>query len=211
MIAFGRTGKAAVHATSEHRNLVRRDNSHPLTSYPTLWQRLALMALWVLLLSPLVLDPWLNAGKATLDGLFLFNLVTSLLWVTLCHLLVRRPFMLHLALLPLYLTTAVDLFLVGTFNARLSSGYVTIALTDHAEIPEFLSAYARPVALAAWRSCSFTCPASTASVTCKGRGRRSWQLWLPHCWWRRTGPQWDAAYGMAGPPGSRCSTSWPRR
>src|SRR3990172_3829900 len=84
--------------------LFGRDNSHLPTPHPTSWQRLALMALWVFLLSPLALYTWLNAGKG---------------------------------------------LLVGTFNARLSSGYVTIALTDHAETSEFLSAYARPVALAA--------------------------------------------------------------
>jgi heptose-I-phosphate ethanolaminephosphotransferase len=129
--------------------LFGRDNAHPPTPQTTSWQRLALMALWVFLLSPLALHLWLASGKGPLDVVFLFNLVTSLLWVTLCHLLVRRPFMLQLALMPLYLTTAVDLFLVGTFNSRLSSGYVTIALTNPAETSEFLSAYARPVSLAA--------------------------------------------------------------
>lgn len=126
------------------------DSSHTPTLNPTSWQRLALVALWVFLLSPLVLHPLLNSGKGPwLVKAFLFNLVMSLLWLTLLHLLVRRPFMLHLALVPLYLTTAVDLFLIENFNTRLSSVYVTIALTNYAQISEFLSAYARPVALAA--------------------------------------------------------------
>jgi glucan phosphoethanolaminetransferase (alkaline phosphatase superfamily) len=146
IITLGRPGYAAVHASTVI--LFGHDNLYPPTPRSTSWQRLALVALWVFLLSPLVLHPWLNAGKGPLDLLFLFNLVTSLLWVTLWHLLARRLFMLHLVLVPLYLTTAVDLFLVGTFNARLSSGYVTIALTNPAETSEFLSAYARPVALA---------------------------------------------------------------
>ena len=112
-------------------------------------QRLALLATWSFLLSPLAFQAWLSGWRGLWDILFLFNLGMSLLWVALAHFITRRPLAMHLALAPLYLTTAVDLFLLGTFGARLSSGYVGIALTDHVDTLEFLSAYARPVAVAA--------------------------------------------------------------
>jgi heptose-I-phosphate ethanolaminephosphotransferase len=50
-------------------------------------------------------------------------------------------------LAPFYFATAIDLFLMATFGNRLSSGYVSIAITDSAEAGEFLAAYARPVLL----------------------------------------------------------------
>lgn len=107
--------------------------------------RLGLLVLLAYLGSPLVWQAWLAGRTGWGDPLLLFNAGATLMWMVLAHLGCRRPFWLHLALLPLYLTTAVDLFLLGTFGARLSSGYVSIALTDYADAGEFLSAYARPV------------------------------------------------------------------
>jgi len=112
-------------------------------------QRFGILLLWAFLLSPLALNPLLNPNQRVVDGLFLFNVATSVLWVVLLHALVRRPLFLHLALAPLYLTTAIDLFLLWTFKARLSSGYVTIALTDYADAGELLASYASSVSLAA--------------------------------------------------------------
>ncbi len=107
--------------------------------------RLGLLVLLAYLGSPLVWQAWLAGRTGWGDPLLLFNAGATLVWMALAHFACRRPFWLHLALLPLYLTTAVDLFLLGTFGARLSSGYVIIALTDYADAGEFLSAYARPV------------------------------------------------------------------
>ena len=113
----------------------------------------ASFALWAYLLSPLAIYAWLNPGHNSFDRLFAFNVITSLLWMALAHFVVRRPAVLHLSLAPLYLLTAINLFLLATFGARLSSGYITIILTDHADTPEFLAAYARPVALCAFVLC----------------------------------------------------------
>ena len=119
----------------------------PRPERPTV-QWVALLAMWLFLLSPVLLQPFLGGGRGRLDLLYLFNLVPSLLWAAALHLAVRRPLLQHLLLAPFYLTTTIDLFLMGAFGSRLSSGYVSIALTDHSETSEFLSAYARPVALA---------------------------------------------------------------
>ena len=121
----------------------------PSAKAESLYQRLALLVLWLYLLSPMLFQPFLGSGVGRLDNIYAFNAVTSLLWAGALHFAVRRPFVLHLALAPFYFTTAVDLFLMSNFGARLSSTFVTIALTNQAEAGEFLSAYARPVALAA--------------------------------------------------------------
>lgn len=105
--------------------------------------------LWLYLLSPVILYPALGTGRGWADVLFLFNVLTSLLWAGLLAALGVRPLVLHLLLAPLYLTTAVDLFLLTQFGARLSSGYISIAISDHADTAEFLRSYAKPVALMA--------------------------------------------------------------
>ena len=75
--------------------------------------RLALVALWLFLLSPMLLYPlWCN-GRGWSDPLYLFNAVTSVLWAGMLHFAARRPFLLHVALAPLYIITAIDLFLIG--------------------------------------------------------------------------------------------------
>lgn len=112
-------------------------------------QRVAVAALWAFLLSPVLLQPFLGGGRGRLDFLYLFSVVPSLLWATALHLSVRRPFVLHLLLAPFYLTTTIDLFLMGAFGSRLSSGYVSIALTDYTDTSEFFLSYARPLGLAA--------------------------------------------------------------
>ena len=108
----------------------------------------ALVTLPLFLLLPLLLHPIVGAVSHAIDVLFIFNLATSLLWLLLFHLASTRPIVTYLRLAPLFGTTAIDLFLLYTFKGRLSSSYVTIALTDYAETGDFLSAYAQPLALA---------------------------------------------------------------
>lgn len=127
-----------------------RPDAAPFAPFRTKpWQWLAVFVASAFLISPLLFHAWRNSGVRSIDLLFAFNLVTSLTWIVLFHALARRPFLLHLLLAPLYVTTAIDLFLVGTFGARLSSGYVTIALTDYGDTGELVLAYTRPIVLAA--------------------------------------------------------------
>jgi len=112
-------------------------------------QWLAVFVASAYLISPLLIHGWRNVRSPSLDLLFVFQLVTSLLWIALLHLVVRRPIRLHLLLAPLYLTTTIDLFLVATFGARLSSGYVTIALTDYGDTGELMSTYTGSLVAAA--------------------------------------------------------------
>lgn len=105
--------------------------------------RVALAVLIAYLLSPMIIQTFSRDGLGLSDPLVLFNLLTSLLWLALAHFLSTRPVLLHAALAPLYLTTAIDLFLLATFGNRLSAGYVTIALTSHLDTTELFATYAR--------------------------------------------------------------------
>jgi glucan phosphoethanolaminetransferase (alkaline phosphatase superfamily) len=125
------------------------DERRPPAAVPRRWEWIALFAASAYLISPVIFLAWRHAGAGSVDLLFAFNLATSLLWITLLHVLVRRPLLLHLLLLPLYVTTAIDLFLIGTFGARLSTGYVNIALTDYGDTGELFRTYTRPIVLAA--------------------------------------------------------------
>jgi hypothetical protein len=136
--------------TVESTTEVPRDRSFaaaPAFAASTPMQRLALLALFAYLVSPLAIQAWLGGWPSVGDKLFVFSAVTSLLWLALAYVAAQRPAMMHLLLLPLYVTTAVDLFLLANFGARLSSGYVTILITDKSDMNEFLAAYGLPVAL----------------------------------------------------------------
>ena len=102
---------------------------------------IALVLMWLFLLSPMIFQPLLSNGRGRIDLLYLFNLITTVLWTGALHFSVRRPVVLHALLIPFYLATAVDLFLMATFGNRLSSGYLSIAITNSADAAEFLGAY----------------------------------------------------------------------
>ena len=149
---FGPRGPGAIDSKllqGVPRILGSPDDRSPPATAPTAWEWIALLAASAYLISPVLFQAWRHAGAGGMDLLFAFNLATSLLWVTLLHVVVRRPLLLHLLLIPLYVTTAIDLFLIGTFGARLSTGYVTIALTDYGDSGELLRTYTRPIVLAA--------------------------------------------------------------
>ena len=116
--------------------------------------RLALAAMWLFLLSPILFEPLRVRGVA--DGFYgfhlvsySFNLVASILWIGLLHFAVKRPLLLHLALAPFYISTAADLFLIFVFGERLSSAFAYVALTNLSEAGDFFATYWRPVMIVA--------------------------------------------------------------
>ncbi len=110
---------------------------------PIAWCALAVM--WLFLLSPLLLQVSLDKSGTQFDKPLLFSVATTMLWAGALHFSVRRPVRLHLLLLPLYLTTGVDLFLLTTFGSRLSSGYVILGITSATSSGDFLATYARTI------------------------------------------------------------------
>jgi hypothetical protein len=77
---------------------------------------IALVLMWLFLLSPMIFQPLLSNGRGRIDLLYLFNLITTVLWTGALHFSVRRPVVLHALLIPFYLATAVDLFLMATLE-----------------------------------------------------------------------------------------------
>ncbi len=146
----------------------------PAFAAATPMQRVALLALFTYLVSPLAIQAWLGGWHAVGDKLFVFSLLTSLLWLALAYVASTRPAMMHLLLLPLYVTTAVDLFLLANFGARLSSGYVTILLTDKSDANEFLSTYGLPVALV---TAAFVLIYVPSVIAMRGYRRRASRRW----------------------------------
>lgn len=110
-------------------------------------QKLTHLGMWIYLLSPMFFLLFYNSSRGFGDLLYLYNLWTSLLWVFILYFLFNRPLYVHAFLLPLYLTTAVDLFLIGVFGGRFSSSFFYIALTDNSDTYEFFRVYARPIIL----------------------------------------------------------------
>jgi glucan phosphoethanolaminetransferase (alkaline phosphatase superfamily) len=142
----------------------------------TVTHRLALLSLYAFLLSPLAIQAWLGGRNAVGDKLFVFSVVTSLLWLALAYVATQRPARMHLLLLPLYVTTAVDLFLLANFGARLSSGYVTILITDKSDIDEFLATYGLAVALVTALLALVYVPSIVAMRGSRRRASRRWAL-----------------------------------
>jgi glucan phosphoethanolaminetransferase (alkaline phosphatase superfamily) len=130
-----------------------RDNPRcmPIVSAvrPTLRQRASEALLWLYLLSPLAVEAALSGESRPLGLRFAMVVAVSLLWLGLLRHSGVRPLLLHLLLLPLYLTTAADLFLLFAFGNRLSAGYIGIVFTDHTEAREFMHAFAAPLAASA--------------------------------------------------------------
>lgn len=85
------------------------------------------------------------SGRGWFEVLYLFNVGTSLLWVGVFFGSRLPPLTFHLCAAPLYVLTAIDLFLLFNLGNRLSSAYIGIAMTDYGEAAEFLSSYLRPV------------------------------------------------------------------
>ena len=107
----------------------------------------SLLILWLFLFSPIVLKIILGNETARFDKSFLFSVLATVLWAGFFHFSARRPLWLHALLLPLYITTGIDLFLITTFGTRFSSGYVIIGMTNLTSGDDFFATYARPALL----------------------------------------------------------------
>src|ERR1039457_1816062 len=111
------------------------------TTEATKVQRMGLLALYSYLAAPIVVQVVLDGWRDLREPIMLFDICATALWIFLAHCCVRRPFLLHLAILPLYLTTAADLFLLKIIGVRLTSGYIDIAMGNHADSAEFLATF----------------------------------------------------------------------
>jgi heptose-I-phosphate ethanolaminephosphotransferase len=112
----------------------------------------ALLILNLVLLSPvLIYDLQIGEGFAGLrDASTLFTLGLSLAWLCALHLSVRRPWQLHLLLVPWFCVTLVELFLIWQFDSRLTSSYVALLIGEAGQhAGDFFSTYRAESALLA--------------------------------------------------------------
>jgi glucan phosphoethanolaminetransferase (alkaline phosphatase superfamily) len=126
------------------KRVVGRSDGNAAHEPQDLLARCTLVALWLFLFSPIFLKAIQGSEASRFDKSLLFSLLATILWAGALHFSVRRPLWLHALLLPLYVTTGIDLFLIATFGTRLSSGYVIIGITNLTSVDDFLSTYATP-------------------------------------------------------------------
>jgi heptose-I-phosphate ethanolaminephosphotransferase len=118
------------------------------------WPRRTLVALAaanLFLLSPVMLDDLgLLPGSAEApDKIALFALPASVLWLALCHVLGRRPVVVHALLLPFYVVVGVDLFLLAHYGTRLSSSMIAVFLQNSSDAAAYLREHRQAVTTAA--------------------------------------------------------------
>jgi glucan phosphoethanolaminetransferase (alkaline phosphatase superfamily) len=93
------------------------------------------------LISPLLLQPLLDSNWSGLTDLYVFQVLASMCWLGILWGFTRDFRWTHSLMIPLYFTTAVDLFLITFFDTRLSASYIGIIITDNADAGEFFSTY----------------------------------------------------------------------
>jgi glucan phosphoethanolaminetransferase (alkaline phosphatase superfamily) len=79
------------------------------------------------------------------DKLLLLAVPASVLTLTTLHAWIVRPMHLHLALMPLYLAVAVDLYLIAHYGVRLSSSSISVILGNEEHVSAFVDAQARSI------------------------------------------------------------------
>lgn len=100
-----------------------------------------LLAANAFLISPIVVHALLEARWGQEDPSTGSLLLTSVLWLSALQLLARRPAWALLATSPLVVTVLADLFLVVWFRSRLTSSYLSIAVSNLEQTPDFVQAF----------------------------------------------------------------------
>jgi len=122
------------------------------------WELLALLGL----ISPMLLHGFLGSIEATWgNGLYWFNLLTSILWIGLMWGIPVSGRIKRWGLILLGVTVLAEWFMVIHFRTRLSSGYLFLLFSNASEWDEFTLTYSRtviPLALLGalfWGACWF--------------------------------------------------------
>jgi glucan phosphoethanolaminetransferase (alkaline phosphatase superfamily) len=104
------------------------------------WQLACLGAMCLYLLSPVLLyELGLSSARegGGIDKITLFALPASVLWLFALHLSVRRPWIAHAVLFPFYVLVGIDLFLIASYQTRLTSSTITVILENWADAPSY--------------------------------------------------------------------------
>jgi heptose-I-phosphate ethanolaminephosphotransferase len=76
-------------------------------------------------------------GGGGADKITLFALPASILWLTVLHLAVRRPWIAHAILFPFYILVGIDLYLILNYQTRLTSSTITVILENWSQAPGY--------------------------------------------------------------------------
>ena len=129
------------------------------------------------LVSPVILYDFgltLEAGRG-IDKLSLFAFPASILWVVAAQSVLRRLWLAHLLLLPFYVATAVDLFLVLNYEARLTSSTISMMLENLHHSGDFAQTQLVPLIA------TTVAVASLFAVAVLGMRRLEVRSWRPLC------------------------------
>jgi glucan phosphoethanolaminetransferase (alkaline phosphatase superfamily) len=91
------------------------------------------------LLSPVLLHD--VAPRGALESVGVWNLLTSILWLTFFQVLAGRPAWFFALATPLAVVVLADLFLLWEFGARLTTSYLTMIVENLSETRNFVRSY----------------------------------------------------------------------
>lgn len=138
---------------------------------------------WLLLLNVFLLSPILLYNinftevlhqSSNVSGLFYLG--TSILWLLTLQFFFRPAWLLHLFLLPFYVITAVELFLIFNFDTRLTSSYIGILMGELGHAEDFLSVWGNQVFIASAALIIFFAFTLLRTSKIKARFSRAWVI-----------------------------------
>lgn len=106
---------------------------------------------WLLALNFFLLMPLVNNLKVTdgfsgiYDFVVIWNVACSIFVLLTLHIIVKRPVIIHALMAPLYITTAIDVYLVIFYDARLSSGYIWIIIANTHDALDYFQDFQGPI------------------------------------------------------------------
>jgi heptose-I-phosphate ethanolaminephosphotransferase len=92
----------------------------------------------VLLMNLYLISPVLMHELRLRDKTLIFTLSASLLWLGLVQLLVRRVWVAHALMAPLYLATGVDLYVIANYQTRLASSMLLTIVENMGDARDFM-------------------------------------------------------------------------
>lgn len=102
-----------------------------------MWKFRWLAVLNAYLVSPVLIYEF-QPGEGGAAKTAIFSLLASVLWLLMVQLLVRRVWIVHAALFPLYLVVFVDLYIIASYHTRLGSTMLLTIVENISDARDFL-------------------------------------------------------------------------
>lgn len=105
---------------------------------------------WVFLMNVFLISPVFayefRLGEGGPDKTIIFTLSASVLWLLAAQLLARRILIAHALMFPLYVTVAIDLYVIAHYQTRLASNMILSIVENIGDAPGFVQTDFAPVA-----------------------------------------------------------------